>query len=90
MSKGHRSEVPELYCVFASKTLRCEGPSEGCPLLRAFHRTKDLLQHKSLQGGSERAEEKAEGRAGNQSTRMSFTQRVVLACIALAKVIREE
>ena len=26
MSKGHRSEVPELYCVFASKTLRCEGP----------------------------------------------------------------
>ena len=30
MSKGHRSEVPELYCVFASKTLQCEGPSEGC------------------------------------------------------------
>ena len=22
MSKGHRSEVPELYCVFASKTLQ--------------------------------------------------------------------
>ena len=29
MSKGHRSEVPELYCVFASKTLQWDGPSEG-------------------------------------------------------------
>ena len=29
MSKGHRSEVPELYCVFASKTLQCDGQSEG-------------------------------------------------------------
>ena len=35
MSKGHRSEVPELYCVFASKTLQWDDPSEGCFLLRA-------------------------------------------------------
>ena len=33
---------------------------------------------------------KAEGRAGNQSTRMSLTHRVVLARIALSKVILEE
>ena len=30
ISEGYRSGVPELYCVFASKTLQCEGPSEGC------------------------------------------------------------
>ena len=38
----------------------------------------------------ERTEGKAEGRAGNQSTRMSLTHRVVLACISLCKVITEE
>ena len=38
----------------------------------------------------ERAEGKAEGRAGNQSTRMSLTHRVVLAFIAVCKVITEE
>ena len=38
----------------------------------------------------ERAEGKAEGRAGNQSTRMSLTHRVVLAFIAVSKVITEE
>ena len=44
MSKGHRSEVPELYCVFASKTLQRKAPSEGCLLLRA--KTKVLCYKK--------------------------------------------
>ena len=45
MSKGHRSEVPELYCVFASKTLQWDGPSEGCLLLRA---TTTLKKRKDI------------------------------------------
>ena len=55
-----------------------------------FNEEKRIRYDNENEMARERAEGKAEGRAGNQSTRMSFTQRVVLACIALAKVIREE
>ena len=55
-----------------------------------FNEEKRIQYDNENEMARERAEGKAEGRAGNQSTRMSFTQRVVLACIALAKVIREE
>ena len=55
-----------------------------------FNEEKRIQYDNDNEMARERTEGKAEGRAGNQSTRMSLTQRVVLACIALAKVIREE
>ena len=55
-----------------------------------FNEEKRIQYDNENEMARERAEGKAEGRAGNQSTRMSLTHRVVLACIALAKVIREE
>ena len=52
-----------------------------------FNEEKRIQYDNDNEMARERAEGKAEGRAGNQSTRMSLTQRVVLACIALSKVI---
>lgn len=55
-----------------------------------FNEEKRIQYDNDNEMARERAEGKAEGRAGNQSTRMSLTHRVVLACIALSKVITEE
>ena len=55
-----------------------------------FNEEKRIQYDNENEMARERAEEKAEGRAGNQSTRMSLTHRVVLARIALSKVILEE
>ena len=55
-----------------------------------FNEDKRIQYDNENEMARERAERKAEGRAGNQSTRMSLTHRVVLACIALSKVITEE
>ena len=55
-----------------------------------FNEEKRIQYDNENEMARERAEGKAEGRAGNQSTRMSLTQRVVLACISLCKVITEE
>ena len=55
-----------------------------------FNEEKRIRYDNENEMARERAEGKAEGRAGNQSTRMSLTHRVVLACIALSKVITEE
>ncbi len=55
-----------------------------------FNEEKRIQYDNENEMARERAEGKAEGRAGNQSTRMSLTHRVVLACIALSKVITEE
>ena len=55
-----------------------------------FNEEKRIQYDNENEIARERAEGKAEGRAGNQSTRMSLTHRVVLACISLCKVITEE
>ena len=55
-----------------------------------FNEEKRIQYDNENEMARERTEGKAEGRAGNQSTRMSLTHRVVLACIALSKVITEE
>ena len=55
-----------------------------------FNEEKRIQYDNENEMARERAEGKAEGRAGNQSTRMSLTHRVVLACIALSKAITEE
>lgn len=55
-----------------------------------FNEEKRIQYDNENEMARERAEGKAEGRAGNQSTRMSLTHRVVLACISLCKVITEE
>ena len=55
-----------------------------------FNEEKRIQYDNENEMARERAEGKAEGRAGNQSTRMSLTHRVVLASIALSKVITEE
>ena len=55
-----------------------------------FNEEKRIQYDNDNEMARERTEGKAEGRAGNQSTRMSLTHRVVLACIALSKVITEE
>ena len=47
MSKGHRSEVPELYCVFASKTLQRKAPFEGCLCWRATKACHEVEKHLS-------------------------------------------
>ena len=55
-----------------------------------FNEEKRIQCDNENEMARERAEGKAEGRAGNQSTRMSLTQRVVLAFISVHKVITEE
>ena len=55
-----------------------------------FNEEKRIQYDNENEMARERAEGKAEGRAGNQSTRMSLTHRVVLATIFLSKVITEE
>ena len=55
-----------------------------------FNEEKRIQYDNENEMARERAEGKAEGRAGNHSTRMSLTQRVVLATIFLSKVITEE
>ena len=55
-----------------------------------FNEEKRIQYDNDNEMARERTEGKAEGRAGNQSTRMSLTHRVVLACISLCKVITEE
>ena len=55
-----------------------------------FNEEKRIRYDNDNEMARERAEGKAEGRAGNQSTRMSLTQRVVLAVIVFHKVITEE
>ena len=55
-----------------------------------FNEEKRIQYDNENEMARERTEGKAEGRAGNQSTRMSLTHRVVLACISLCKVITEE
>lgn len=55
-----------------------------------FNEEKRIQYDNDNEMARERTEGKAEGRAGNQSTRMSLTHRVVLACIVLYKVITEE
>ena len=55
-----------------------------------FNEEKRIQYDNDNEMARERAEGKAEGRAGNQSTRMSLTQRVVLAVIVFHKVITEE
>ena len=55
-----------------------------------FNEEKRIQYDNENEMARERAEGKAVGRAGNQSTRMSLTHRVVLAFIAVSKVITEE
>ena len=55
-----------------------------------FNEEKRIQYDNENEMARERAEGKAVGRAGNQSTRMSLTQRVVLAVIVFHKVITEE
>ena len=55
-----------------------------------FNEEKRIQYDNENEMARERAEGKDEGSAGNQSTRMSLTHRVVLACISLCKVITEE
>lgn len=55
-----------------------------------FNEEKRIQYDNENEMARERTEGKAEGRAGNQSTRMSLTQRVVLAVIVFHKVITEE
>ena len=55
-----------------------------------FNEEKRIQYDNENEMARERAEGKAEGRAGNQSTRMSLTHRVVVATIFLSKVITEE
>ena len=55
-----------------------------------FNEEKRIQYDNENEMARERTEGKAEGRAGNQSTRMSLTHRVVLAVIPLSKVITEE
>lgn len=55
-----------------------------------FNEEKRIQYDNENEMARERTEGKAEGRAGNQSTRMSLTHRVVLAFIAVSKVITEE
>ena len=55
-----------------------------------FNEEKRIQYDNDNEMARERTEGKAEGRAGNQSTRMSLTHRVVLAFIAVSKVITEE
>ena len=55
-----------------------------------FNEEKRIQYDNDNEMARERTEGKAEGRAGNQSTRMSLTHRVVLAFIAVCKVITEE
>ena len=55
-----------------------------------FNEEKRIQYDNDNEMARERTEGKAEGRAGNQSTRMSLTQRVVLALIVFHKVITEE
>lgn len=55
-----------------------------------FNEEKRIQYDNDNEMARERAEGKAEGRAGNQSTRMSLTHRVVLAFISVHKVITEE
>ncbi len=55
-----------------------------------FNEEKRIQYDNDNEMARERTEGKAEGRAGNQSTRMSLTHRVVLAVIPLSKVITEE
>ena len=52
-----------------------------------FNEEKRIQYDNENEMARERAEGKAEGRAGNQSTRMSLTHRVVLAFIVLYKVM---
>ena len=52
-----------------------------------FNEEKRIQYDNENEMARKRAEEKAEGRAGNQSTRMSLTHRVVLASIDLSKVM---
>ena len=55
-----------------------------------FNEEKRIQYDNENEMARERAEGKAEGRAVNQSTRMSLTQRVVLAVILFHKVILVE
>ena len=55
-----------------------------------FNEEKRIQYDNDNEMARERAEGQAEGRAGNQSTRMSLTHRVVLASISVHKVITEE
>ena len=55
-----------------------------------FNEEKRIQYDNDNEMARERTEGKGEGRAGNQSTRMSLTHRVVLAFIAVSKVITEE
>ena len=55
--------------------------------LAYFHRYDNENENEMAR---ERTEGKAEGRAGNQSTRISLTQRVVVAFILVHKVILVE
>lgn len=52
-----------------------------------FNEEKRIQYDNENEMARERAEGKAEGRAGNQSTRMSLTQRVVLALALVFRVI---
>ena len=55
-----------------------------------FNEEKRIQYDNDNEMARERTEGKAEGRAGNQSTRMSLTHRVVVAFILVHKVITEE
>ena len=72
MSKGHRSEVPELYCVFASKTLQRKAPSEGCLLLAS---DKSLPRSRKTPFDLGCSRDTSRGCVGRRCTVLSYTFR---------------